>query len=153
MVDLLQKTPEKGRPFVDSDMYVHYAIFAAYFGEPNVEARMHALKQLSAGTPLFKLVPSLTDRAWLYVVYVTFCANLTFVSSEKGWYFSTSIAGKIKHVEGWMGAEDDLVKEHEEATEAITKALKPLEESMESYTAGDQDGDGDQDTNSEDSDC
>jgi len=36
-----------------------------------------------------------------------------------------------------MGTEGDLIKEHGQATDAITKALKPLEESMGSYTAGD----------------
>jgi len=152
-VDLLHNPPEKGRPFVDGDMYVHYAIFAAHFGEPNVEARMHALKQLSAGIPLFKLAPSLTDRAWLCLVYVTFCANLSSISSEKGWYYSNIIAGRINHVEGWMGVEGKMIRKHEQATDAITKALKPLEESMDSYTAGDEDGDGNQDTDSEDSGC
>jgi len=36
-----QKNAE-GRPFVDGGIFVHSAIFAAYFGEPNVENRMYA---------------------------------------------------------------------------------------------------------------
>ena len=80
MVDLLQDKPES--PFTQTEIYPAFAAFAAYYGEPREEQRWCALKKLQDGESLKNLV-DINDRAFLFFLYVTFCADLK-KSSEDG---------------------------------------------------------------------
>ena len=80
------------------------------------------------------------------------CGKLTSISNEKGWYYTTTSAGKLKHIAAWMREEDKLKEEHEKAAEAIAEALEPLEDTMQSSTTVMVDDDEHED-NSSDDDC
>ena len=150
MVRLISEKPEETDPFVTSTIYPSFAIFAAFFGEPVEDQRWFSVKKLCEGKPLFEVVPNVTDRAWLFLVYITFCAHLHAVSDEKGWYYTASTASKLKHISAWMQEEDKLKEAHEKAAEAITEALSPLQTTLEASMLVIVDGDTENQENEDD---
>jgi hypothetical protein len=135
---------------IQTTIYPSFAIFAAFFGEPVEDQRWFSVKKLCEGKPLFQVVPNVTDRAWLFLVYITFCAHLHAVSDEKGWYYTTSTASKLKHISTWMQEEDKLKEAHEKAAEAITEALSPLQTTLEASMLVIVDGDTENQENEDD---
>jgi hypothetical protein len=140
MVHLLSDKPES--PFTQSEMYPAFAAFAAYYGEPREEQRWCSLKKLRDGEPLKNLV-DINDRAFLFFLYVTFCAHLKS-QEQRGWYFSADATTVIRHIVTWMEEEDEDDDAHSGLDEKIADFLGPLNDALDSavtavYMEGDAD--------------
>ena len=146
MVDLLKDKPES--PFTQSEIYPAFAVFAAYYGEPKEEQRWCMLRKLRDGESLKDLV-DINDRAFLFFLYVTFCAHLK-AQEHRGWYFCADATTVVRHIVAWMEEEDENDDAHSGLDKKIKTFLEPLDDALDSavtavYMEGDNAKTGDSD--------
>ena len=147
MVELLTKKP--ANPFTKTDIYPAFAAFAAYYGEPREEQRWCALKKMADGESLKNLV-DVNDRAFLFFLYVSFCAHLKH-QEQRGWYFCPEATVMVRHVQAWMEEEDKDEDAHIGLPKKLSTVLEPLEEALDSaLTAVNMKNDGSEDAGSDD---
>jgi hypothetical protein len=128
---LLASQPDKKQPFVMSELYPHFAGFAAYYGAGQESKSWATVFKLCEGKHLKDLVP-LNDRVFLFFVFVNLCGKQEL---QDGWYFCERASTMMKNIRRWMTKEDKMEAENEKAKQKTIKHFLDLADTLEEMVA------------------
>jgi hypothetical protein len=128
---LLTSQPDKKQPFLMSELYPHFAGFAAYYGAGQESKSWATVFKLCEGKLLQDLVP-LNDRVFLFFVFVNLCSKQEL---NDGWYFCERATNMMKNIRKWMSKEDKMKFENDKAKAATIKHFLDLADNLEDIVA------------------
>ena len=128
---LVTSQPDKKQPFILSELYPHFAGFAAYYGAGQEGKAWSTVYKLCEGKLLQDLVP-LNDRVFLFFVYVNLCSKQDL---SDGWYFCERATNMMKNIRKWMSKEDKMKTENEKAKQTTIKHFLDLADNLEDIVA------------------
>jgi hypothetical protein len=131
-VSLLTGQPDKKEPFLMSELYPHFAGFAAYYGAGQETKAWSTVFQLTEGPLLQDLVP-LNDRAFLFFVFINLCSKQEL---QDGWYFCERATTMMRNIRKWMNVEDKMKTENAKAKTKTCEHFVDLSDTLEDMVAG-----------------
>ena len=105
---LATSQPDKKQPFLMSELYPHFAGFAAYYGAGQEGKSWSTVYKLCEGKLLQDLVP-LNGRVFLFFVFVNLRSKQEL---QGGWYFCERATTMMKNIRKWMTKEDKMAAEN-----------------------------------------